>query len=171
MEGISRFCFAASYAAALGLELLAFAAPRRATRVLASAFGAADTAILVDYRHVARATVTSSIVEGRDDCVSWDFEGGLRGRLWIDEETHEVLRLDQHLAGLVDIPLPREVTRWPGRAMSFTLERWDTTIRFRRVTFTDPDETLTLPVSMTSMRIVRGSGNPRKSAACSSRAP
>jgi len=125
--------------------------------------GRADdrAAILVDYRHVARASATSSAVDGRDDCVSWDFEGGLRGRLWIDDETHEVLRLDQHLVGLVDIPLPREVTRWPGRAMSFTLERWDTTIRFRRVTFTEPDETLTLPVSMTSMRIVRGSGNPR----------
>ena len=41
------------------------------------------------------------------------------------------------------------------------MERWDTTIRFKAVRFSDPDETLMLPVSSTSLRITRGAGQPR----------
>ena len=41
------------------------------------------------------------------------------------------------------------------------MERWDTSIRFRPVTFQDPQETLVLPVSSTSFRITRGAGHPR----------
>ncbi len=118
-------------------------------------------ALMVDYKHLARASAEAQMVEGRDDCISYDFDGGLRGRIWIDEETYDVLRLDQHLIGMVDIRLPREATRRPGSPTFFTLERWDTTIRFSRVTFTDPDETLILPVTETSLRITRGSGMPR----------
>jgi hypothetical protein len=118
-------------------------------------------AIMVDYALRRRATVESSLVDGRDDCVSFDVKGGMRGRLWIDAETYDVLRLDQRLSGMVEIPLPRPATRGPGRATSWTLERWDTTIRFKRVAFTNPDESLVLPVTMSSMRITRGSGTPR----------
>jgi ABC-type transport system involved in cytochrome c biogenesis permease subunit len=41
LEGVSRFCFAASYAVALGLELIALARPRPLVRVAGLAFGAA----------------------------------------------------------------------------------------------------------------------------------
>jgi ABC-type transport system involved in cytochrome c biogenesis permease subunit len=41
LDGISRFCFAASYAVALGLELLQLAWPRNVQRALALAFGGA----------------------------------------------------------------------------------------------------------------------------------
>lgn len=41
MEGISRFCFAASYAVALILELLQLVWPRNVQRLVASGFGAA----------------------------------------------------------------------------------------------------------------------------------
>ncbi len=41
------------------------------------------------------------------------------------------------------------------------MERWDTSIRFKPVTFQDPEETLILPASATSLRITRGSGSPR----------
>lgn len=118
-------------------------------------------AIMVDYRLLAPVRAASRMVEGRDDCVRYDFEGGLRGRIWIDEETYEVLRLDQSLIGMIDIPLPREATRRPDSPTRFTLERWDTTIRFRRVTFADPDETLLLPATMISLRVTRGSAQPR----------
>ena len=101
------------------------------------------------------------MVEGRDDCVSFDLDGGMRGRIWIDTETFDVLRLDQGLIGMVDIPLPRIVTRRPGSDLRWTLERWDTTMRFTPVTFSSPDETLVLPSSLTSLRIARGSGQPR----------
>lgn len=118
-------------------------------------------AILVDYRLVKRAEVESSMVEGRDDCVSFNVEGGMQGRLWIDAETHDVLRLDQRLSGLVDIPLPRKARMQPSAESSWTLERWDTTIRFKPVTFANPDETVVLPESQSSLRVTRGSGAPR----------
>jgi hypothetical protein len=118
-------------------------------------------AVAVDYRFVRPATIDVEMVDGRDDCISFDLDGGVRGRLWIDAETYDVLRLDRSLIGMVDVPLPRIVTRRPGSAMHWTMERWDTSIRFRTVTFENPDESLVLPSSVTSLRITRGSGNPR----------
>jgi len=117
-------------------------------------------AILLDYRMVSKPSVTSQLVDDREECVSFSLDGGMRGRIWIDAETFDVLRMDQGLIGLVDIPLPRKVgnrSRWN----SWTMERWDTSIRFKPVTFQEPHETLVLPVSATSFRITRGSGNPR----------
>jgi hypothetical protein len=118
-------------------------------------------AIVVDYRLRRPLKVDVSEVEGQEDCISFDVDGGFRGRLWLDLATHEVLRLDQSLGGLVDIRLPRNVARRPGVNDTWTMERWDTTIRFKPVRFQDPDETLMLPVSSTSIRITRGAGMPR----------
>jgi len=117
-------------------------------------------AILLDYRMVNKPSVTSELVNGRDECVSFSLDGGMRGRIWIDAETFDVLRMDQGLIGLVDIPLPRKVAN-RARWNSWTMERWDTSIRFKPVTFQEPQETLVLPVSATSFRITRGSGSPR----------
>lgn len=117
-------------------------------------------AILLDYRMVDKPSVTVALVDGKDDCVSYALDGGMRGRIWIDAETFDVLRMDQGLIGLVDIPLPRKIAnrdRWA----SWTMERWDTSIRFKPVTFQDPHETLVLPASATSFRITRGAGTPR----------
>ena len=117
-------------------------------------------AILLDYRMVEKPSVTVELVNGKEDCVSYALDGGMRGRIWIDAETFDVLRMDQGLIGLVDIPLPRKVAsrdRWS----SWTMERWDTSIRFKPVTFQDPHETLVLPASSTSFRITRGAGTPR----------
>lgn len=117
-------------------------------------------AILVDFRMIDKPSVTVELVNGNDNCVSWSLDGGLRGRVWIDAETYDVLRMDQGLIGLVDIPLPRKIAnrdRWP----SWTMERFDTSIRFKAVTFQDPPETLVLPASATSFRITRGGGSPR----------
>jgi hypothetical protein len=117
--------------------------------------------ITIDYRLVKEVSVQTRMVEGRDDCVSFDVQGGLRGRIWIDAETYDVLRLDQGLISMVDIPLPRAATRRSGGPASWTMERWDTSIRFKPVSFTSPDETLVLPASITSLRVTRGSGTPR----------
>jgi hypothetical protein len=116
---------------------------------------------MIDYRGLREASVESSMIEGRDDCVSFNLEGGLRGRLWIDAETHDVLRLDQRLSGMVEIPLPKQARTRADNPLSWTMERWDTSIRFKRVTFDNPNETLVLPESLTSIRITRGSGVPR----------
>jgi len=117
-------------------------------------------AVLLDYRMVDKPSVKSELVNGNEECVSFALDGGLRGRIWIDAETFDVLRMDQSLMGLVDIPLPRKAAnraRWG----SWTMERWDTSIRFKPVTFQDPHETLVLPASATSFRITRGAGTPQ----------
>ncbi len=117
-------------------------------------------AILLDYRMVDKPSVTSELVNGNEECVSFTVDGGMRGRVWIDAETFDVLRMDQGLLGLVDIPLPRKAAN-RARWASWTMERWDTSIRFKPVTFQEPAETLVLPVSSTSFRITRGAGTPR----------
>ena len=118
-------------------------------------------AIMIDYRRLSPASVESEMVEGREDCVSFDIEGGMRGRVWIDAETFDVLRLDRNLSGMIEIPLPRKLRMLPGNPLSWTMERWDTSIQFKSLTFSDPDETLVLPVSSSSLQITRGAGTPR----------
>jgi len=118
-------------------------------------------AIVIAYREIRKPTVDVSLVEDKEDCISFDIEGGMRGRIWIDAATHDVLRLDRSLNGMVEIPMPRKVTRRAGANMYWTMERWDSTMRFKRVTFQDPEETLVLPVESTTLQITRGAGTPR----------
>jgi hypothetical protein len=117
-------------------------------------------AVVIAYREIRRPAVDVSMVEDNEGCVSFDIEGGMRGRIWIDAATHDVLRLDRSLSGLVEIPLPRKATRG-NVSPSWTMERWDSTIRFKRVAFQDPEETLVLPISSSTLQITRGSGTPR----------
>ena len=118
-------------------------------------------AIVVEYQLRRPLKVAVSEVEDQEDCISFDVDGGFRGRIWLDPDTHEVIRLDQSLAGLVDIPMPRKLARRAGVESNWVMERWDTTIRFKPVRFQDPDETLMLPISSTSLRVTRGAGTPR----------
>ncbi len=117
-------------------------------------------AIVIAFREIKKPIVDVSLIEDNEDCISFDIEGGMQGRLWIDAETHEVLRMDRSLSGLIDIPLPRKATR-RGGATNWTMERWDSSIRFKRVAFQDPEETLVLPVESSTLQITRGAGTPR----------
>jgi hypothetical protein len=116
---------------------------------------------VVHYRVTTPMSVSVEEIPGKDDCISFNVEGGTRGRLWIDVETFQVLRLDQALVGLVDIPLPKRAAARAGGDLRWTLERHDISIRFKPVRFSEPDEILLLPVSSTALRITRGSGQPR----------
>jgi hypothetical protein len=118
-------------------------------------------AIVIAYREIKKPTVDVSLLEDNEDCISFDIEGGMRGRIWIDAETHDVLRLDRSINGLIEIPMPRKVTRHAGAVAYWTMERWDSSIRFKRVTFQDPEETLVLPVESSTLQITRGAGTPR----------
>ena len=92
-------------------------------------------------------------------CVSIDLPGRTRGRVWVDRNTAEVLRLDEQLVGWVEIPVPRQQTR-AGSAMSLVVERADSSIRYRPVTFHDPDEIVMLPESIESVQLIRNVGVP-----------
>jgi len=118
-------------------------------------------AIVIDYELRKDPKVVVTEVEGMEDCISYDIEGGFRGRIWLDPETHDVVRLDQGLRGLIEIPMPRSILLRGGVNDRWVMERWDTTIRFEPVRFQDPEETLMLPVSVTSLRVTRGARTPR----------
>jgi hypothetical protein len=113
--------------------------------------------VMLDYR--AR-TAAPAKVTWRDECVSVELPGQSRGRVWADQATGEVLRLDERLAGAFEFRVPKE-QRLAGGPLSMMIERADTSIRYRPVTFRDPDETLMLPASVETLTIVRNSGAPR----------
>jgi hypothetical protein len=117
------------------------------------------TAILIDFQQKRRLEVNDvRLLEDNEDCVIFNVEGGRRGRVWVDAESYDVLRMDHHLGGQVEIELPRKLRNRAGANPSWTLDRLDTTYRFKRVRFQDPEETLVLPVSSNSLRIYRNGG-------------
>jgi hypothetical protein len=140
-------------------EPLAFLLPdRRHKYAFASAgIGRVDgrEAIMVDYRALEPG---EPIVEWTDECVSVDVPGRWRGRVWAEPETATIVRMDEQLMGMVDLPIPRTLQRING-ALYMTLERADMSIRYRPVRFNDPDETLMLPAEITSSSMWRNGGS------------
>lgn len=116
-------------------------------------------AVIVTFREKVKPKVDVSLVEDNENCISFDIDGGTQGKIWLDAETHDVLRLDRSLTGLVEIPLPRKVQRFG--ILYWTMERWDSSIRFKPVRFEEPVETLILPVEATTFQVTRGAGTPR----------
>ena len=81
--------------------------------------------------------------------------------MWIDQETGDVLRFDERLTGMFDVDLPADHGAVRCRRVSVVVERADVTIRYKRVTFQNPDETLMLPASIDTLTVIRSSGVPR----------
>jgi hypothetical protein len=95
-----------------------------------------------------------------DSCVSINIPTRTTGRLWVDTETGDVLRIDETVLGPYDIEVPMS-ERKKGANASLTLDRADSSIRFKPVPFTNPEETVLLPESIEMMSVIRGSGAPR----------
>jgi hypothetical protein len=110
-------------------------------------------ALMIDYRSLESREPK---VEWKDTCVSVDTPS--RGRLWADQESGAIIRLDENLLGMVDFPIPRKHQQING-ALFMTLERADTSIRYRPVRFSNPDETLLLPADITSASLWRNAGS------------
>jgi hypothetical protein len=79
----------------------------------------------------------------------------MRGRIWVDAETYQVLRLERHLAGLGEVRASFAQQRKHNLPSSMTMERYDTAIRYRPIAFTDPDEAMLLPESIETVVIWR----------------
>ena len=145
---------------AISPEPLAFLLPNRRNAFSFEVAGSTRVdgreAVMLDYRGVAREQPTA---EWTGHCAWVDLSGRTRGRVWADANTFEILRFDEHLVGLVDIPRARDRSAYGPRW--FTFERADTSIRYQHVTFENPDETLMLPARIESTTIVRNSGVPR----------
>ena len=115
----------------------------------------------IDGRRVARLDYVPlqeglAEVTWDEDCVSISLPGRSRGEAWVDVESGDVLRLDGRLTRRFEFrePVDRPWAR-PGR---ITLERNDVSIRYQRVTFTNPAETLMLPRSIERRWMLQGSG-------------
>jgi hypothetical protein len=116
-------------------------------------------ALMIDYAPRERGVVTVKTHEGREECWSVDLPGYQRGRIWVDVETNEVLRVDERLSRMVDVTLPASKSRRDPLPVVF--ERVDTSTVFRAVRFKDPDETVMLPHSVEETQVVRNAGAPR----------
>ena len=114
-------------------------------------------AVMLDYRSREKGKID---VTRSKDCISVELPGYTAGRVWLDQGTGEVLRLDERLTGMVDFEVPPEKPRGR-REGTMTLERADSSIRYKKVAFTEPDETLLLPASIESLTIFRSGGTPR----------
>jgi hypothetical protein len=140
-------------------EPLAFLLPDRRHKFAFSGAGIGRVdgreAVMVDYRSLEPG---KPIVEWTDDCVSVDAPGRWSGRLWADPRDAAIVRLDERLMGMVDLPIPRKHQR-VNAALFMTLERAEMSIRYRPVTFRDPDETLLLPAEIVSSSMWRNGGS------------
>ncbi len=96
--------------------------------------------------------------EWKGECGRVNLSGRTRGRVWIDLESAEVLRLDERLMGPVDIPGPPERRR---ATRFFVYERADSTIAYGRVSFSNPDEALMLPTRIDTVSVVQGASRVR----------
>jgi hypothetical protein len=81
--------------------------------------------------------------------------------VWADTETNQILRLDESLTRTFEFPVPRELQRRHGAPTTLAVERADSSIRYKPVKFSDPEETVVLPASIDSLTIFRRTGTPR----------
>lgn len=115
-------------------------------------------ALIIDFTSVDRTSRPELIEDerGHDDCFDWKGRLAARGRVWVDAQTYDVLRIDRGLPGPVDVRVPARLQRRYNFGPYVVLDRDEVTMRFRPVTFTDPDEVLLLPEAIESITIVRG---------------
>ncbi len=115
-------------------------------------------ALVIDFTSTNRSSRPELVEDerGHDDCFDWTGPLATRGRVWVDATTYEVLRVDRHLHGPVDLRVPWRLQRQYGFGVSVVLERDDLTMRYRPTAFSDPDETLLLPESIESLTVLRG---------------
>jgi hypothetical protein len=113
---------------------------------------------LIDFASVDRRSNLELIEdkEGHDDCFDWSGHLPSRGRIWVDANSYDVLRVEQNVGGPVDVRVPLRIQRRHNLEDRVVIMRQDTTIRYRPVTFSDPDELLLLPESIDSLVVVSG---------------
>jgi len=114
-------------------------------------------ALMIDYRGVA---TQAPDVRWTEECVTVALPGRSRGRIWVDAANYDVLRMDDRLVGTFEFDVPREYVR-RGAASSMVVERAESSIRYKSVQFSDPQETLMLPSAIDSLTVIRGGGMQR----------
>jgi hypothetical protein len=102
------------------------------------------------------AVATKADQKGKDeDCLSFSFPVDLKGRVWLDPETHDIVRVDQSLKHGFEVRIPPRVSQ-NGVPDRFVVSRYDSSVRYRPVTFLEPEETILLPESISEVMVVTG---------------
>ncbi len=114
-------------------------------------------AVQIDIREVTTGPVQMN-VDGV--CSSFGKPGTLKWRAWIDVDSYAVLRLDQSLSRQYDVTIPAN-RKLGVQRREITVERSDETIVFKRVDFTEPDDTIMLPATREAVQVLRNSFSPR----------
>jgi hypothetical protein len=146
----------------LSSEPLAFLLPSHRSKYQFRSAGIAKdrnrTALMIDFASVDRRSNPELIEDpsGHDDCFDWSGHIASRGRIWVDAEDHDVVRVERNLGGPVDVKVPVLIQRRYHLDSWVVIVRDDVTIRYKTVAFSDPDEVLLLPESINSFTVVRG---------------
>ena len=116
-------------------------------------------ALVIDFTSVRRPGHARLIEDelGHDDCFDWKGPVPVKGRLWVDADTYDVLKLERHIAGPTDVQVPLPLQREYGLPAWVTIDRDDLTLNYREVAFSDPDEVMLLPESITATTVLRTS--------------
>jgi hypothetical protein len=117
-------------------------------------------ALLIDFAtsSTGRRAGRPELIEdehGHDDCFDWKGPVAISGRLWVDARTHDVLRLERHIAGPTDLRVPDALQQRYRFPPWLTIDRDDLTMRYKEVAFSDPDEVMLLPESIESITVLR----------------
>jgi hypothetical protein len=117
-------------------------------------------ALLIDFAtsSTGRRAGRPELVEdehGHDDCFDWKGPVAIAGRLWVDAQTYDVLRLERHIAGPTELRVPEALQRRYGFPPWLTIDRDDLTMRYKEVAFSDPHEVMLLPESIESITVLR----------------
>ena len=65
-------------------------------------------ALVIDFMSANRTSRPELIEDerGHDDCFDWSGPVATRGRVWVDANTHDVLRVERRNEGPVDVRVP-----------------------------------------------------------------
>ena len=113
--------------------------------------------LIVDFMSTNQTSKPELIEDerGHDDCFDWSGPVATRGRVWVDANTHEVLRVDRRISGPVDVRVPWRLQRQHHLPPWLVIERDDMSVRYSAVAFSDPDEIVLLPESVESLTVLR----------------
>lgn len=114
-------------------------------------------ALMIDFVSANRASKPQLIEDerGHDDCFDWSGPVATRGRVWVDANTNDVLRVERRLDGPLDVRVPWRLQRRYHLPAWVVVDRDDQTIRYKAVRFSDPDEVILLPEAIESLTVIR----------------
>ena len=114
--------------------------------------------LLIDFTLIAseRKPELMEDERGHDDCFDWSGPLAAKGRVWVEANSYDVLRLERRTLAPVDVRVPIALQRRHDLADRVTIEREDLTIRYKTFAFHDPDEAMLLPESIEELVVVRG---------------